>query len=272
MAPSTSRANQPDETGTLRFARFGDWTIDFPYHLLKAALAADGPPVTLQPSRHRLSQARAFVEIGRDSPEVDVVWAMTSVARERELLPVRFPIFRGLFGWRVLLARRGEASRFAQVRRLQDLQSFSYVQGHDWPDAEVLAANGLKVTRGTQFDSLFAMLAQGRADAFPRSLLEVPDELRRFASLGLELEPSLVLRYPAPVYYFVSPRRPELAARIEGGLRKLLQHGETERLLRHFHADAFALAHLAERRVIELQNPLLPSATPLADARLWFKP
>jgi hypothetical protein len=82
----------------------------------------------------------------------------------------------------------------------------------------------------------------------------------------------LVLRYPAPVYCFVSRNRPELAARIGRGLFRLLERGESERMLRRFHAEAFALARLPKRRVIDLHNPLLPPETPLADARLWFKP
>jgi len=265
------QASPSTQAGALHFARFGDWNLDFCFHLLKAALAVESPGTVLLPSRERLSQARAFVEIGRDSPEVDLVWAMSSLEREQVLLPIRFPIFRGLFGWRVLLVRRSEAQRFAHVRHLKDLKAFAFVQGHDWPDADILAANGLKVTRGTQFDSLFAMLAQGRADAFPRSLLEVPSELRLYKKQLLELEPGLVLRYPAPVYCFVSRNRPELAARIERGLFKLLERGESERMLRRFHAEAFALARLPKRRVIDLHNPLLPPETPLADTRLWFK-
>ncbi len=258
--------------GPLRFARYGDWNLDFSYHLLKAALHATGEPLTLAPSDQRMNQSRAAVELKRPGSGVDVMWTMSTPQRERELLPIRIPIYRGLFGWRVLMVRAGEAQRFAQVRSLDDLKAFRFVQGHDWPDSDILAANGLNVVRGTNFEGLFGMLAKGRGDALPRSVLEVPADMQRYGQPnGLALEPGLVLRYPAAVYYFVSPERPELAALIEGGLRRLLAHGESARLLQQFHGDALALARLPLRRVLHLHNPLLPPRTPLGEAALWHQ-
>lgn len=260
------------ERGTLHFAHYGDWTLDFSYHLLKAALSAAGDPLTLVPSAQRMNQSRAAVELKRPGSGVDVMWTMSTPQREIELLPIRVPIYRGLFGWRVLLVREGEAERFANVRTLDDLKAFRFVQGHDWPDSDILAANGLNVVRGTNFEGLFGMLAKGRGDALPRSVLEVPADMQRYGTPnGLALEPGLVLRYPAAVYYFVSPERPELAALIEGGLRRLITRGESARLLQQFHGDALALAKLPQRRVVQLHNPLLPPRTPLGDAALWHR-
>lgn len=256
----------------LRFPHYGDWTLDFSHHLLQAALQATGLPVTLQPSSQRMNQSRAAVELRRPGGEVDVMWTMSTPSREQQLRPIRVPIYRGLFGWRVLMVREGEAQRFAHVRSLDDLKAFRFVQGHDWPDSDILAANGLTVVRGTHFEGLFGMLAKGRGDALPRGVLEVPADMQRYGQPnGLALEPGLVLRYPAAVYYFVAPERADLAQLIEGGLRKLLARGESARLLQQFHGSALDLAKLPQRHVIALRNPLLPAGTPLGETALWHQ-
>ena len=85
---------------------------------------------------------------------------MTSDVRERELLPLRFPLDRGLMGWRLLLVRRSEQQRFAGIRSLDGLASMTAGQMHDWPDTQILRANGLKVGTGSSYSSLFAMLAR----------------------------------------------------------------------------------------------------------------
>lgn len=255
----------------IRYARQGEPERDFFHHLLQALLARAGGGWRIEPSRERVSHARALLEIGDPKGAADIVWTMTSREREQQLRPIRIPLDRGLFGWRLLLVRQGEAGRFAGVRRLADLQRFSFLQGHDWPDARILEANGLRVERSSSFDSLFPMLLRGRADALPRGAVEVADELRHIpAARQLALEPALVLRYPTAVYYFVRPEREDLAALIERGLRALLADGRLDRMLRTFHAESLALARLPQRRVIALHNPLLPPATPLGDASLWF--
>jgi hypothetical protein len=255
----------------LRYARQGDPERDFFYLLLRTLLAQDAQDWRLQPSPERLSHARALLEVQRGQGQVDVVWTMTSAEREQKLRPVRIPIDRGLFGWRVLLVREGESARFAEVRSAEDLRPFRFLQGHDWPDTQILEANGLKVERSTNFDTLFPMLSKGRADALPRAAVEVAHELRHYGPANrLELEPRLVLRYPTALYYFVPPNRPDLASLIERGLRRMFASGQWDRMLQDFYGDDLRLAKLAQRRVIELKNPLLPKETPLAEAGLWF--
>lgn len=255
----------------LRYARQGDPERDFFYVLLRALLIQDSKDWRLQPSAERLSHARALLEVQRGLGQVDIVWTMTSAEREQKLRPVRIPIDRGLFGWRVLLVRRGESARFARVRSLDDLRAFRFLQGHDWPDTSILEANGLQVERSTNFDSLFPMLAKGRADALPRAAVEVAQELRRYGEANqLELEPGLVLRYPTALYYFVSPNRHDLAELIERGLRRMMASGQWDRLLHSFYGEDLRYAQLAQRRVIDLKNPLLPPETPLGEPGLWF--
>lgn len=259
----------------LVYARQGDPLKDFCFVLLREALARAGSPLQLTPSRERVSHARALADLAAPQSShsgIELIWTMTNQERERELLPIRIPLDRGLFGWRVLFVRAGEEARFAGARRLADLRSFSFLQGHDWPDADILAANGLRVERATQLEALFPMVARQRADALPRGVPEVEEELAsRATPQGLVLEPRLLLRYPTALYCFVSPQRRELAAELERCLRALQASGAFDRLLRQWFAPSLALVKLPQRRVIELRNPFLPVATPLQDASLWWK-
>ena len=60
--------------------------------------------------------------------------------------PIRIPLFKGLFGYRVLLIRKQEQARFDQINTQQDLAKFLGGQGTHWPDTLILQANGLRVT------------------------------------------------------------------------------------------------------------------------------
>ena len=243
----------------------------YPAQLLEQALAAAGVAATLQPTSELIPQNRALQELGRRTARLDVVWTVTSVEREQQARPVRVPIFRGLYGWRLLLATPEVAARMGSVRNLDDLRQFSMVSGLEWPDTGVLMANGLNVVVSPSYDAMFKQVRLGRADAFPRSVEEIWWELERYGQ-GLVVVPNLCLHYASPVYYFVAPDDAELAATLELGLQRLRASGAFERLFLKHHGEDLARAKLGSRRVIELRNPLLPLQTPLDKAELWYKP
>jgi hypothetical protein len=244
---------------------------NYPAQLLKLALAAAGMTVELEPTLDLIPQNRAIQELGHHSGRIDVLWTVTTAEREQQALPVRVPIFRGLYGWRLLLATPERAAQMRGVRSLDELSRFSLVQGLEWPDTDVLQANGLSVVVSASYEAMFRQLRLGRVDAFPRSVEEVWWELERYGQ-GLTVVPDICLHYPAAVYYFVAPDDHELAAAIELGLHRLRTSGAFERLFLHHHGHDLARAGLGARRVIELSNPLLPPQTPLNRAELWYRP
>lgn len=243
----------------------------YPAVLLEQALAAAGIPATLEPTPELIPQHRALQELGRRGGRLDVLWTMTSVEREQQALPIRVPIFKGLYGWRLLLAAPDVAERMRDVQTLGDLRQFSMVQGLEWPDTSILQANGLKVVVSAGYDAMFKQLRLGRADAFPRSVEEVWWEQERYGQ-GLVVVPHLCLHYPAAVYYFVAPDEAELARAIELGLQRLRASGAFDRLFLQHHGDDLARARLSTRKIIELRNPLLPPQTPLDKPELWYRP
>ncbi len=248
-----------------------EMTNNYPAVLLDQALAAAGVPVTLEPTSELVPQNRALQELGRRNSRLDVVWTMTSTEREQQALPVRFPIFKNLYGWRLLLALPEVAARLREVQSLVDLKRFSMVQGLEWPDTGILQANGLHVVVSPNYDAMFKQLRLGRADAFPRSIEEIWWEQERYGQ-GLVVVPDLCLHYPAPIYYFVAPDDAPLATAIFVGLQRLRANGSFDKLFMKFHGADLERAKLQSRRVISLRNPLLPPDTVVDEPGLWYRP
>ena len=243
----------------------------YPVQLLTLALRKAHSSVELKPHPVFMLQVRAMREVEQRSG-LDVVWTMTSREREQALLPIRIPIDRGLLGWRLLLVRPAMTARFAQATSLDGLRALRGGQGADWPDTTILRDAGLTVDESVRYGDLFQKLAAGRIDYFPRSVQEIAGELENHRAEGFVIEPTLALHYPTAMYFFVSRQRPELAAEIRKGLEIALRDGSFEALfMQNFGAD-LKRARLDKRRVLEMGNPLLPPETPLADARLWYRP
>ena len=240
--------------------------------LLQQALERSGQAYALRRSALRMVQTRAMQEIATASGSVDVVWAMTSRARETQLLPVRIPIDRGLIGWRVALIQARQPDLLRGVRSIAALARLSAGQMRDWPDSAILQANGLRLDTSSTYEGLFQQLAAGRIDYFPRSVIEAQGELASHARLPLALDAHLVIRYPAALYFFVGKHRPELAGHIETGLEAMLADGSFMQLFRRHFGRIEAGLKLSQRHVLDLANPDLPEETPLARKALWYRP
>lgn len=218
----------------------------------------------------RMQQGRAIARL-RNGQGLDVLSTMTSSEREQELLPIRIPIDKGLIGWRLLLINKEQASRFRSLTSLDALKSFTAGQGHDWPDVRIMRANGLNVYDGaTNYVSLFSMLERQRIDYFPRSVGEIWSEADQYQQ-QLMVEPSLVLRYPSAMYFFVRKGNVQLAADIREGLEKMIADGSFEKLFQEHFGDMIARSSLKERRILDLANPLKPSQMPLERKNLWYR-
>jgi len=246
-----------------------DGGSDYALELLQLALKKAGGNHTVALTPIRMMQDRALFEIGLDHGKVDIMATMTSRERESKLLPVRIPITKGLIGWRVAVLTAGRLRQFDQVGSLADLTRFRAVQGHDWPDLTILRHNGLPAHSVSSHESLFNTLTSGRVDYLPLSLIEAQSAIK--GRQGLAIDPNIVIHYPAAVYFFVNPRNGALAEEVRRGLEAGIADGSFDKLFfRHF-ADAIRQARLSERRVIELDNPSLPDATPLERKNLWFR-
>jgi Bacterial extracellular solute-binding proteins, family 3 len=243
--------------------------------ILSAVLERTTPgfgPATMEPSKAVMNEARYLNDL-RDGAGVTIVWSSTSVEKERALLPVRIPLRKGILGYRVALVARDNLARIDQVRTLEDLRKLTIGQGIGWGDVELYNSNGLKVITAN-YENLFGMLDAGRFDLFPRGINEAFAEqaARTEEFPNLAIEPSLLIHYPWPYYFFFNKSDAALAGRVEAGLRMMMRDGSFDALFRKYNDAWIRRADLAHRRVIQIANPFLPPETPLDDPSLWFDP
>jgi hypothetical protein len=135
-----------------------------------------------------------------------------------------------------------------------------------------MRANGFSMVTSSSYENLFGMLIARRFDAFPRGLNEAQRELeaRRHIYPQLAVERTLALYFPFPVYFWVNRNNVALARRIERGLRLALADGSFRKLFETYHATEIAKLRREPRRVIQLDNPLLPPGTEPPDTGWWW--
>ncbi|OYU99902.1 MAG: hypothetical protein CFE45_11230 [Burkholderiales bacterium PBB5] len=223
-----------------------------------------------------MTEARQLFELERATGSLTVVYQGTTPVIERTLWPVRIPVDRDLVGYRVLLVRRERLDQFASVRSVADLKTVTFGFGLGWLDGDVVRANGLRVVTGSSYEGLFDMLNNGRFEAFPRGAVEILDEwqARRERYPELAIEPSLLVYYPMPMYFWFARDDVgrSLAERAEAGMRLMIADGSYDRLFAEYQDQTIVALGLKHRRILRLSNPLLGPETPLQDRRLWFDP
>jgi hypothetical protein len=196
---------------------------------------------------------------------------MTNPKREKDLLPIRIPIFKGLIGWRLLLIRQDMAERFRYIGQLDHLLKLSPLQGRDWPDTKILQSNGFDVVTERTQSELMNMLGNAQGDFFPRSIIEIWEELANNKALNqIQIQASLGIRYPAAIYFFVNKKSVPLANLIKTGLEKAIKNGKFEALFIENYKTYIDKAQIENRTFYSLENAFLPEKTPLDRKELWF--
>ncbi len=225
----------------------------------------------LQPVAIEMAQGRTSLMLERNEL-VDLTWRMTSKTLEKNLQAVYFPILKGLMGYRIFIILKNKQHIFTKETPLQKLQNIALGQGYNWPDTDILLANGFSVAKGYD-NHLLDMLKKGRFIFYPRALHEPWPEIINESKLAVE--ENLMLKYPAPIFFFVNKQNKRLEQRLTLGLTKLLVSGEFEKFfLNHpVTSEILTKAKVDKRTVFVLKNPLLSEQTKtlLEDKRLWIE-
>ena len=124
-----------------------------------------------------LEQGRAVEEMVRGQL-LNVAVFGTDAAREQRLLPIYYPVEKGMLGLRICLIRTGEQARFDKIWRIDDLRQnkLRVGVGSHWPDTPILQRNQVPLETSPVYENLFKMLAQGRFDCMTRSVNEIEQE------------------------------------------------------------------------------------------------
>lgn len=247
-----------------------DKRTTYPLSVLNLALEHTGVNYNLIPSNKVLSQGKS-IQLLKANREVSLIWSMTDEEREEELLPVRIPIYKGLIGWRIFLVKAQNLNTFKLFNSIQELRQYTLVQGHDWPDTKILQSNGFEVVTSSDYLEMFDMVRLDRAGFFPRSIVEIWAEYDHVKKGNqLVVEPHLAVRYPTATYFFFNKKNLVLKNLIETGLRRAIKSGKFNKLFFEVHNEYIKRAGIDKRIIFELDNPILPSRTPIDDPELWY--
>jgi len=223
----------------------------------------------LEASNLDLPKKRAF-DLMNARQGIDVNFGSASIERVTEYRAVPFPLMRGLMGLRVALVRKEGLDTLKHVQTQAALARLRVGQFATWSDTEILRANQFNLEAGSDLDGLYQMLARGRIDYFPRSVLEVQHNQQQYQHLQLQIDPHILLYYPTAVYFYVAKDNKALADALLCGLEQAQQDGKFDQLFQQYYGDLLQQLQLDKRRVFRLHNPLLPGDVPLERPELWY--
>lgn len=214
-----------------------------------------------------LSRSMALIKQG----VYDVHWLSTTVEREKQLNPVRVPLFKGLLGLRISLINSQKHNLLSKTLSLDELKRLYIGQGHDWPDTQVLKHHGFRVIPSSTTTALVDLVKRGRIDYFPRSVIEVWAEEAFINDPSVVVEQNVAIYYPQAFYFFVRNDNKILHHHIETGLQRAIEDGSFEANFNAYFLDYIHRAQLEKRALFRLHNPFIPPETPLDDKKLWLQ-
>ena len=218
------------------------------------------------------SQSRKVAMLHEGKLSVD--WYGTSSTLEEKLIPVRFPLFRGLLGHRIFITNKNMAAKLSNVTTKAQLEKLTMIQGEGWSDVPILRAGGFKVKELASFENILKVVNGGRADLFPRGAMEPYSEVAGRPQLtNLVVDDQLMVIYKTPLFFFVSPEHPELAELLKKGFEKAYADGSFIEFFNNapLVKKTFAEAKLKQRRIFRIENPNLSDKTRKIDDKYWMK-
>jgi hypothetical protein len=266
----SAMAQAPENVAVTKVYYPGSQRHDYDIDLL--ALAFSYPcqqRFELAPSNLDLPKKRAF-DVMNAHQGIDVMYGSANAERIATYRAVPFPIMRGLMGLRVALVSKEGIDTLKDVHTQPALARLRVGQFSTWSDTEVLRANQFNLEAGSDLDGLYQMLARGRIDYFPRSVLEIHQNQQQYQHLQLQIDPHILLYYPTAVYFYVAKDNQALADTLLCGLEQAQQDGKLNQLFTKYYGGLLAQLQIDKRRVFRLHNPLLPQDVPLQRPELWY--
>ena len=249
----------------------GDTRLEYPLALLELALTKAGVDYTLVPKERPGSNTRVAVLMEQEGT-FDVAFFGTRPDLEERLRPIRFPIHRGLLGFRVAITHKDNLAKLDEVNTPEEFLELSVCQGLGWSDTAILQEAGFFVVTG-DYHNLFKVVNARRCDLYTRALFEAYGEVdqRQSELPDLVVDDSILIRYRLASFIFVNPAKEELAQAIERGLEVAMQDGSFRRLFESatVHVEARKRANVSARHCIDIPNSLLSPETAAIPDDYW---
>lgn len=218
------------------------------------------------------TNSRAILEV-KSGKTINTFLAITTQEWEKNTLPIRIPVRRGILSCRLLATTEDKLPLFEDIKSLEDLKELKVGIKAEWVTTEILKKAGFNVFEANSYEGLFYMLSSGRIDYLVRGVNEIYPELnqRKDTLPNLRVEPNLALHIPAPYYFFVSPHNKKLAQRITEGLEIIIKNKVLDEIFEKYYGDSFMRANLKARRLLRVGNTTLSQKTPFERKKLWLE-
>jgi hypothetical protein len=175
-------------------------------------------------------------------------------------IAVNVTLMNGLLGYRKLFIRREDIHKFNHITSEEQLKKLTAGQGRGWVDINVYRENNFPVDDTASYYLLFPMLIGKRFDYIAMSVLEIESILKREKDLTekITVAENLILYYPLPVIFYVSPKEPTMAKRVEEGLTMAKKDGSLDKLFYDYFQSEVDELKRAKPRYFILKNSLIP--------------
>lgn len=198
---------------------------------------------------------RQLVELEKGT-SISVAVSMPTQEWLEKALPVRIPLMKGLASYRFFLGNKKNQRQFDQIHTLHDLKALTIGQGPGWSTGKILEDNGFNVVYGGPYATLIPMLEANRFQLLMRGIFEVEPELKanKAAMPNLTIIKNFAVYTYLPMYFFVAKNQPQLAERIEYGLKKAHTNGQMDKLFKSYFRDELKLLQNKNLTVFYLPN------------------
>ena len=196
-----------------------------------------------------------------EGAQVNLMWLPPStIMAGIHAVPVPVDILQGLLGYRICLINSTRHTDFSPVVDVKSFARIGVGQGLGWADIDIYQSNNIQPVLASTFDGLMSMLAANRFQCLPLGANEINDTLHDYSARMpmLAIEPSLLVYYDYPIYFYVNSQYPLIAKRLALGFKKIQANGEFTKIFTRYHKGKLNNLNIAARRVICLKSPFLP--------------
>ena len=215
-------------------------------------------PSDVETSNFHMTRDRALIEL-KSGDLINVMAEAPKPEWDENLIVVPIPIRKGIQGFRVFVVNNKNTSLLKSVNTLEELKEFPTGSGSHWSTRTALENAGFEVITGSNYDGLFGMLSKERFLTFGRGINEAYSEVENQQNNypNLIVDKHILLHIPLVTYFYVSPKKPEIAERIKVGLLRLIENGSFDWFFYKRHCKDILKAQINKRKVFHIPNSLV---------------
>ena len=206
----------------------------------------------------KVSQAREFSLV--QNGNLDMGHAGTSPSLEKDFIPVRYPLLRGLSGYRLIFINKKLAPAFKKIQRKEELAKYQGIQGVGWVDTLILRAGGLPHDE-TNWPNIYPMIEAGRSVYHCFGVLDIfrKYDQHNMKDSNITIAENLAVYYPLYTYFYVNKDRPDIAARIQLLFERCYADGSFVTFFNNhpYVKGSIQRARMDQRTIIRIPNSLM---------------